>query len=336
MKRGPVILGALALAVVAAVVAGTSYGATSVPLSHVVDLLLSTRSRALDPVGAQILFDLRLPRVLAAVLAGASLSVSGCGLQALLRNPLADPYVLGVSAGASLGAAIVIAAGATMALSGLAIPGAAIMGAVLATVLVFGVAQSRGALPGTVLLLAGVVIASVLGSLVSIVLFASAGGDRMQQIVLWTMGGFGEADWPRVLSVLPITVVGSLALWALSRDLNLLSFGEDPARYLGANVERLKKGILFVCAVLTGSAVALGGVIGFVGLIVPHASRKMVGPNHRVLLPASFLLGGAFLAVADLVARTLRAPTELPVGLLTGLMGGPFFLALLRSQRSGK
>ncbi|HEY3414350.1 MAG TPA: iron ABC transporter permease [Armatimonadota bacterium] len=336
MRRVYLVFCGLVPAVLVAVVAGTSIGAAPIPISHVLDLLLSSHARAADPAGAQILLELRLPRVLAAILAGASLSVSGCGLQALLRNPLADPYVLGVSAGASLGAAIVIAAGVTMALSGLAVPGAAILGAVLATALVFGAAQSRGALPGTVLLLAGVVTASVLGSLVSIVLFASAGSDRMQQIVLWTMGGFGEADWPRVLAVLPITLAGSLLLWALGRDINLLSFGEDPARYLGANVENLKRGILIVCAVLTGGAVALGGVIGFVGLIVPHACRKIVGPNHRVLLPASFLAGGAFLALADLVARTFYAPTELPVGLLTGLIGGPFFLALMRSARGGK
>ncbi len=216
------------------------------------------------------------------------------------------------------------------------VPVASLLGALAATALVFGLARSGGRLPGTVLLLSGVVVASVLGSLVSILLFLSAAPNRMQSIVVWTMGGFSEADWIRVTALAPAAALGMAALWAAGRDLDLLAFGEDPARFLGADIERVKRLILFLSALLTACAVAVGGVIGFVGLIVPHAMRRLVGPGHRALIPASAIGGAAFLLLADLGARTVRPPTELPVGLITGLMGGPFFLALLRTMRTGK
>lgn len=334
MKRAAFPL--LVIGLVLAAVFGISVGSEALPFRHIVELLLSSAAREMDPIGTQIILGLRLPRVLAAALTGASLSVAGAALQALLQNPLADPYVLGVSAGASVGAALVIVLGAGLALAGFAVPLAALVGALMATLLVFGLARTGGRLPGLTLLLAGVVVGSVLSSMVTILLFLAGSSDKMQPILLWTMGGFGDAEWSRVAALAPVSVLGTCVLWAMGRDLNLLAFGEDPARFLGVDVESLKRGVLFLAAVLTACAVAVGGVIGFVGLIVPHAVRRVLGPDHRRLIPAVFLAGAAFLILADVAARTLHPPTELPVGLLTGLLGGPFFLVLLRSQRIGK
>ena len=336
MRRRGYVFAGLGLALLLSLVAAVSAGTEAMAPRHVLDLLASPVARAADPTGALILWDIRLPRVLAAALAGGCLSVAGVALQSLLQNPLADPFVLGVSAGASAGAALVIALGLAMALGGLMVPFAALLGALTATVLVFGLAQSRGRLPGTVLLLSGVVVASILGSLISLLLFLSDTPNKMQAIIVWTMGGFGEADWTRVAVLTIPALVGAVALWALGRDLDLMAFGEDPARFLGADIERVKRLILFLTAMLTACAVAVGGVIGFVGLIVPHAMRRLVGPGHRTLIAAAALGGATFLVLADLLARTVRPPTEIPVGLLTGLLGGPFFLALLRTIRTAK
>lgn len=337
MKRSTVVgFALLVVFVLVAMMAGVAEGAYRIAPGHVLDLLFSRTARAADPGGAQIVLALRLPRVFAAALAGASLSVAGAALQALLQNPLADPYVLGVSAGASVGASVVLAAGGAMALAGMAVPLAALVGALGATMLVFGLARTGGRLPGHTLLLSGVVVASVLGSLVTVLLFLAGSGDKMQQIVLWTMGGFGDAEWSRVAVLAPIAVLGSVALWALGRDLNLLSFGEDPAGFLGADVETVKRLVLVSAALLTAGAVAVGGVIGFVGLIVPHAVRRVTGPDNRRLIPAAFLGGAGFLVLVDTVARTLHPPVELPIGLLTGVIGGPFFLILLRTRRKGE
>jgi iron complex transport system permease protein len=213
---------------------------------------------------------------------------------------------------------------------------AALIGAVGATALVFGLAQTRGRLPGNTLLLSGVVVAAVLASVVSILLFLSSAEDKLTAIVLWTMGGFSSAAWPLVAALTPVGLLGACALWAMGRDLDLLAFGEDPARFLGTDVDRVKKVILFLAALLTACAVAVSGVIGFVGLIVPHAMRRIVGPAHRALIPAAFLGGAIFLTLADLAARRLHPPTEIPVGLLTGILGGPFFLALLRAPQRRK
>jgi iron complex transport system permease protein len=326
----------LAAACVVAMAVGVAVGSSPIAWRDVWALLTSPAARAADPTGATVIWSLRLPRVAAAGLAGGCLGVAGVALQALLQNPLADPYVLGVSAGASAGAALVIALGVSAALAGFAIPLAALAGAVAATALVFGLAQSRGRLPGTTLLLSGVVVAAVLASLVSILLFLSGAEDKMAAIILWTMGGFGAATWPLVIVLTPLALVAGAGLWAMGRDLDLLAFGEDPARFLGADVERLKALVLFASAFLTACAVAVGGVIGFVGLIVPHAMRRIVGPAHRALIPAAFLGGAVFLTLADLAARRLHPPTEIPVGLLTGLLGGPFFLALLRAPGGRK
>jgi iron complex transport system permease protein len=300
------------------------------PLQRLWLLLTSGAERTADPAAAAILTEIRLPRALTAALAGALLSASGVLLQALLRNPLADPYVLGVSAGASLGAAVVIIAGAAASLAGLALPAAALAGALLSTLLVYALARGRST---TDLLLSGVVVASSIGALVTILLYLAAPEGRMQSIVLWTMGGFGESEWRRLSAVAPFGALGLAASWMLSRDLNLLSFGEESARTLGTDVGRARAATLFAAALMTSIAVALGGVIGFVGIMVPHAARRLAGPDHRALLPAAMLTGAVFLTLVDVAARTMRPPSEVPVGLLTGLLGGPFFLFLMRRKQ---
>ena len=242
---------------------------------------------------------------------GAALSVAARSCSPL-RNPLAEPYVLGVSAGASVGAAAVVAFGFTAALGGLALPTAAFLGALASTALVYALARSGGRIPGPTLLLSGVVVASVLGSLVSVLLFLSGGQNRMEAVILWTMGGFSEVDWARVaVTVVPILVC-AVVMWALGRDLNLLAFGEDPARFLGADVEPLKVTALIATALLTACAVAMGGVIGFVGLMAPHAARRLVGPDHRILIPSTALLGAVLLILGDLLGRSVHPPLEIP------------------------
>lgn len=337
MKRRLALLSLLSAAVALAAVAGVAFGATPLPLSRILELLFSSEARSANPTDAWIVLNLRLCRVVAAGLAGAALSVAGAVLQALLRNPLAEPYVLGVSAGASVGAAAVVAFGFTAALGGLALPTAAFLGALASTALVYALARSGGRIPGPTLLLSGVVVASVLGSLVSVLLFLSGGQNRMEAVILWTMGGFSEVDWARVaISFVPILVC-AVVMWALGRDLNLLAFGEDPARFLGADVEPLKVTALIATALLTACAVAMGGVIGFVGLMAPHAARRLVGPDHRILIPSTALLGAVLLILGDLLGRSVHPPLEIPVGLITALFGGPFFLVVLRGQfrRSG-
>lgn len=322
----------LVFALIASLALALGFGTTPIHIHRLLSLLTSAAERATDPAAASILTGIRLPRALAAALVGASLSASGVLLQALLRNPLADPYVLGVSAGASLGAAAVITLGAAAALSGMALPLAALAGAMLSTILVYALARGRSA---TDLLLSGVVVASSIGALVTITLYLAAPEGRLQSIVMWTMGGFGESDWRRLTAMAPLALLGLAASWLLSRDLNLLSFGEDSAQSLGTDIRRSRALVLLVAAVLTSISVALAGVIGFVGIMVPHAARRIVGPDHRRLLPAAMLAGAAFLTLVDVAARTMRPPTEVPVGLLTGLLGGPFFLFLMRRGRMG-
>lgn len=327
--RRPRLFLALSAALFLALCLALAAGTTPIPVHRLWGLLASGAARAADPAAAAILTDIRLPRALTAALTGALLSASGVVLQALLRNPLADPYVLGVSAGASLGAALVVIAGAAASLGGMALPAAALAGALLSTILVYALARGRSTAD---LLLSGVVVASSIGALVTILLYLAAPEGRMQSIVLWTMGGFGESEWRRLSVVAPFGALGLAASWLLSRDLNLLSFGEESARTLGTDIATARAVALFAAALMTSLAVALAGVIGFVGIMVPHAARRLAGPDHRALLPAAVLAGAAFLTLVDVAARTVRPPSEVPVGLLTGLLGGPFFLFLMRRK----
>ena len=317
----PVLAALLALSVLA----GVRFGSVPTPTSVVLDVLVGGGER----MERDIVLGLRLPRVLLGVLVGGGLAVAGATFQALLRNPLAEPYILGISGGASVGAVIVLATG-WVATGSWTLPLAAFAGALLAVVLVFRVATATGrAMDVRVLLLAGVVVAAFFSACIAFILAVSP-ARTVQSAVLWIMGSLAAADWRSVTLTAVYTLPAVLLLAGLARSLNLMAIGEETAHYLGTDVEGVKRLSLGVAALVTAAGVAVAGVIGFVGLVVPHAVRLLTGSDHRWLLPLSFLAGAAFLTLADLAARLALAPTEIPIGVVTAFVGVPFFLALLR------
>lgn len=319
-------LALLAAAVVAALLVGVRLGAVPLGVGEIVDAVRGLG----DPTTVTIVRELRLPRSLQAALVGAALAASGATFQALLRNPLAEPYVLGVSGGAAVGAVLAVVAGFLP--SALTVSAAAFAGAIAAILLVFRIAATAGrALDTRILLLAGVVAGAFFNAVILLALtFADA--ESFRSAVFWMMGSFSGATWAGD-GVLAIAVAAGLAvLFALARPLNLLAVGEETAAYLGTRVERTKVVALGTASLLTAVAVAAAGVIGFVGLVVPHVVRMLWGGDHRFLLPASVLLGAAGMVLADALARTAAAPTELPVGVVTAFVGVPFFVWLLRRR----
>jgi len=276
-----------------------------------------------------IVLAVRLPRVLLAVGVGACLSVAGVLFQALLRNPLADPYVLGVSGGAALGGIAVLSLGARIGLGYAAVPPAAFAGAVAATVLLYALAGLRGRTSPTSLLLTGVVF-NALSSALIVFLASLAGLTEGASIFLWLIGSLAAARG-ELAGILALFLLGGLACaLPLARSLNLIALGEESARQLGVDVERATRLLLLATSLMVGAAVSAAGLVGFVGLIVPHLLRLLLGPDHRLLLPAAALGGAAFLVLCDTLARTLLGGRELPVGAITALVGGPLFLLLLR------
>jgi iron complex transport system permease protein len=285
-----------------------------------------------EDTARSIVLGIRLPRVVLAALVGASLALAGAVLQALLRNPLAEPYVLGVSSGAAVGAVAAVVLGA-VALGPWVLPLCAFAGALLAIGLVLRVASGGGfAVDTRVLLLAGVVVGAFFNAVI-LLLLTMGDAETFRSAVFWMMGSLSGADWGSAGLLALFLVPSSAGLWALARPLNLLSVGEETALYLGTRVEWVKRAVYLVASLLVAAAVAVSGAIGFVGLIVPHAVRLAWGSDHRVLLPASVLAGGAFLALVDTLARVVAQPAELPVGVVTALVGVPLFVALLVRER---
>ncbi|MCG8469244.1 MAG: iron ABC transporter permease [Gemmatimonadetes bacterium] len=318
-------LAAMTALLVGAVGLGLLWGAAPIAPAEVWAAL---RGDATDPTSLAIVRSLRLPRVLAGALTGAALAISGVLFQAMLRNPLAEPYLLGVSSGAALGAVISI----TLFGSGLG-PLApalfALAGALLAIAIVFRVALAVGRLDTHVLILAGVVVAAFFGALVMLLL-SVAEADALRSAVLWTFGSLERASWGAV-AVLAASLGGAgVIAFALSRHLNALALGEEAATYLGARVEVVKRTAYLLASLLAAVAVSTAGVIGFIGLVIPHAVRMLWGSDHRALLPLAALAGGVALIAADAVARSAFRPLELPVGVVTALLGVPLFLVLLR------
>jgi iron complex transport system permease protein len=302
-------------------------GAVSLPVREIVDAARGIG----DPTSVAIVQQLRLPRATVAALVGAALAASGATFQALLRNPLAEPYILGVSGGAAVGAVAAIVMGWART-AAWAVPVAAFVGAIVAVLLVLRIAASVGrALDTRVLLLAGVVVGAFFNACILLALTLSD-AESFRSAIFWMMGSFSGATWPGAGIFALYFAPALLLLLALARSLNLMSVGEDTAAYLGANVERTKLLAYGVASLLTAAAVAVAGIIGFVGLIIPHVIRLLWGGNHRFLLPASALLGAAFLVLADTLARVAAAPTELPVGVVTAFVGVPFFVWLLRRR----
>ncbi|MCR4659583.1 MAG: iron ABC transporter permease [Bacteroidales bacterium] len=278
---------------------------------------------------SDIFLNLRLPRIVAAMLVGAALAASGAAYQSVFRNPLTDPYVLGVSSGASLGAAVAIVLGLEHSVWGI---GAMALVAALATVwLIYRVASSARGLNTPTLLLTGVCLTLLLGAVVTFLMVLHQ--DKMERIVFWTMGSFASASWLDVALLAPATVAGSVAVLFSARDLNLLLAGADTAKSLGVEVERVQRRLLLFTTLMVAVAVSTCGVIGFVGLIVPHAVRLVAGPDNRRLVPSSLLAGALFMLLCDTGARTLLQPAELPVGSLTAIVGAPLFIYLLYRNR---
>lgn len=327
LRRGVPIVAGCFVAMVVAVLAAPFIGSTSLTFSRV----FTTSIPFADNVDAQIFFVARLPRAVAAALVGGALAAAGVVFQGLLRNPLATPYTLGVSAGASLGAMAAITFGSAWAVGGVAT--ASFAGAFLAVLIVYSLAAARHrGLSTTVLLLAGVTMNAFFSALILFVQYLSD-FSQTYRALRWLMGDLDVASYAPIVYALPLVAVAFAAFAWLARPLNLMSAGSDAAASRGVDVERVQRSAFFAASLATGAAVSVGGPIGFVGIIVPHLVRLLVGADHRLVLPASTFFGAAFLVGCDALARTIIAPIELPVGIITAVIGGPFFLWLLITRR---
>jgi iron complex transport system permease protein len=324
------VLAGLAATLVVAIGVGLAWGPSDLSPLEAFRVLFDA-----DSIGpaADIVRRIRLPRVATGALVGAALSVAGVVFQALLRNPLADPFVLGISGGAALGGVLVLALGTTIGLGAAAVPPAAFAGALVTTIALFGASGLRGRLAATTLLLTGVVFNAFASA--AIVFLASLGGmAEGTSIFLWLIGNLGAARAEVLLPLGGIFAIGLACALPLARTLNLIALGDETAEQLGVSIEAVKRILLFATALMVGAAVSVSGLIGFVGLIVPHALRLVLGPDHRLLVPASALAGATFLVVCDAAARSMLPGRELPVGAITALVGGPLFLVLMRRERS--
>ena len=282
-----------------------------------------------------ILFQIRLPRVVGGALIGAALATAGVLFQGLLRNPMADPYIIGTSAGAALGATIAMTLPINLAFLGFGlVPLAAFAGALATVIIVYNLARVGGKTPIVSMLLAGFVVSALLAAIISFMMAMSERFNlNLHSVYSFLMGHVSVVGWEQVAVIGPLVVGGIIAARFFAYHLNAFSLGEEGAAYLGINVERDKVLILALGSLLTAAAVSIGGLIGFVGLVMPHAIRLSLGPDHRLLLPASALAGAAFVVIADLLARIILAPAEIPVGIITAVVGAPFFLYLLRRSR---
>ncbi len=281
-----------------------------------------------------ILFQIRLPRVVAGALVGAALAAAGVLFQGLLRNPMADPYIIGTSAGAAFGATIAMMLPISIAFLSFGLVSiAAFFGALGAVLLVYNLARVGGKTPIVSMLLAGFAVSAMLTAILFFMVTLSGRPGLLQNVFSFLMGSISVSGWNQIIIVAPLIIGGIVAARFLAFRLNALSLGEEGAAYLGINVERDKLTILALGSLLTGAAVCISGLVGFVGLVVPHAVRLVLGPDHRLLLPAAALSGGAFLVIADLFARTMLYPREIPLGILTAIIGAPFFIYLLRRTR---
>lgn len=279
-----------------------------------------------------IVVDVRTPRVVLSILVGMGLAVAGASMQGLFRNPMAEPYVLGMSSGAAVGAALAIVLGMGKVFGFLAIPAMAFAGAGSAIFVVYNIARTEGKVPTETLLLAGIAVGLFLYAVVSF-LKITASIEDLHTIVLWLMGSFASATWIDVKIVILPLLLGAGVLAFLARELNILQFGEEPALHLGMEVETVKRILLLACALVTGVAVAVSGIIGFIGLVIPHVVRLIIGSNHHILMPASALCGAIFMVLCDTLARTVAQPTEIPIGIITAAIGAPYFVYLLRRRK---
>ena len=327
----PLVVVGLGLAILAAAV-----GPYTIPPSHSVEILLEQVGfgESSAPQTEQAIIEtIRLPRILLALTVGAALGVSGAVMQGLFRNPMADPGIIGVSTGGALGAVIAIALGLQTVFA-LALPGLAFVGAAAALALVYVVASLGGRFSMAALLLAGVALSAFMAAIISAIILFTADLQAQREMLFWLAGGLGASTWTDIRISAPLVLLGIVVAVLLSRDLNLLMVSEDEANALGVRVVLTRNSLLLAASLITGTAVAFSGAIAFVGLIAPHTLRLLIGADHRALIPLSAIGGGIFLLAADTLARVAIAPAEIPVGVVTALVGAPFFVLLLARNKS--
>ncbi|MFE7589981.1 FecCD family ABC transporter permease [Kitasatospora sp. NPDC057512] len=333
--RTVLLTAGLAAALLLCALLAAGIGAYRIPLG---DILASTAHRlglgghALDRVPESVLWNVRLPRVVLALLVGGSLGCAGALMQGVFGNPLAEPAVIGVSSGSAVGTVACIVLGLNT-LGSWTAPAFAFAGGLLTVVAVYAMSRSGGRTEVVTLILTGVAVNAFCGALIGILLFI-ADPAAISQVTFWQLGSLSQATWGKVLAVLPFALAGLTVAPLYARRLDLLALGERPARHLGVDVERMRLALITVVALLTAAAVAVSGIVGFVGLVVPHLLRMLAGPGHRFLLPASALGGALVLVAADLASRTVAEPAEIPLGVVTALIGSPFFFWLLRRTRT--
>ncbi len=335
--RATLLTGGLLAALVLLCLLSAGIGAYGIPLGDVLSSVLHRTGlggAALDRVGESVLWNVRLPRVVLALLVGASLGCAGALTQGVFGNPLAEPGVIGISSGAAVGAVASIALGLSF-FGNWTVTACAFVAGLATVLLVYVLSRSGGRTEVVTLILTGIAVNAFAGALIGLFIFF-ADNAQITQITFWQLGSLAQATWPKVLAVLPCAVAGLAVAPFYARKLDLLALGERPARHLGVDVERLRVVLVLVVALLTAAAVAVAGVITFVGLLVPHLLRMANGPGHRLLVPGSALGGALALLAGDLAARTVAAPAELPLGVLTALFGSPFFFWLLRRTRRGQ
>ena len=330
------LLGILLVLFVVAVFANVGMGAVDIPPLQALAILLG---RAGIDIGIEVeqrldavLWNIRLPRVVLGILVGGGLGVAGAALQGVFRNPLAEPAVIGVSSGAAVGAVAAMVLGINV-FGASAVTSAAFLCGLVATAVVYSVARTYGRTEVVTLVLAGIAVNATAGALTGLLTFI-ADDDELRSITFWILGSVGSATWSSVGSVVPFFLVGLVLLPLWARSLNLLTLGDREAQHLGVSTERVRLGVITLSALVTGAAVSVAGVVGFVGLVIPHIIRLVAGPDHRFLLPASILGGATAVLLADLLARTVAVPAEIPLGVVTALAGGPFFLWLVHRTRT--
>ncbi|MGH8456360.1 MAG: FecCD family ABC transporter permease [Stenotrophobium sp.] len=333
----PLLLAMLTFATVAAALFALSIGTMQIPLHEALAALIP--SSPSDPAFRTVILELRLPRVVLALLIGAALAQTGAAMQALFRNPLADPSIVGVSSGAALAAVVVIVLGHALAWSGILsaswlLPAAAFGGGALTAWIVLRLSRHEGVTRPSTMLLAGLAVNAIAGAAIGL-LIHMANDSALRSLTFWMYGSLGKADWSEIALAAPLMLVPLLWLPLEAHALNALLLGEAEAGHLGVDVPSLQRRVLLLVVLAVSSSVALAGIIGFVGLVVPHLVRLCTGPDHRLLLPGSAFLGAILLVLADAVSRIALAPAELPIGILTALIGGPFFLMLMLRYRGG-
>ncbi|MFN7252628.1 MAG: FecCD family ABC transporter permease [Anaerobacillus sp.] len=307
-----------------------SIGSSMIPLTEVWSVLLGNG----DDVSNAIILNVRLPRIVLAILVGSALAVAGAGFQGVLRNPLADPYILGVSSGASVGAAFIILFGLQSVIFGkYSIPVVAFITGVLTLLLVIKIAMKNGQIKKETLILSGVIVQAFLGSFIS--LMVSMSNTVINEIIFWMMGSLTMRGWEYSKIMAPYVFIGIVILLSQGRALNLFTLGERQALHLGVNIERTKIIVLVTSTLLTAAAVSVSGVIGFVGLVVPHLIRLVVGPDYRLIIPLSVFIGSVYVLWADTIARMILMPKEIPLGVVTAILGAPFFAYLLKKGKRG-